>query len=520
MFQSRHVYPGCLNNDPEVRVLVPIEIIDLFAGPGGLGEGFSQLKRDGKCLFKIGVSIEKEKFAHETLLLRSFFRQFETAPDQYYEYLRNEISKADLFEAFPQEHSIAEKEAWCAELGHDDFAHKDVIKRIRNSIKKPSNSIVIGGPPCQAYSLIGRSKMGKNDSFEQDPRHTLYKEYLKIISEFKPAIFVMENVKGIISSKLDGEYIFDKILEDLRRPCLILNPARKRFRLNETYTVYSLSSEKSLSELTRKDYTIRCEDFGIPQRRHRVILVAVRNDLQGKPFSLKKTPNEVTLEEVIGDLPKLRSGLSKFPDEKSAWRSQILAGLPNAKVYKTLNRGAEYINAKAQPKTYYDWFHDPKLLGVVNHTTRSHISEDLHRYYYASSFAIKNNRSPRLQDFPENLLPKHKNIRKAIKGKSLFNDRFRVQLKNRAATTITSHISKDGHYFIHYDPRQCRSLTVREAARIQTFPDNYKFEGPRTAQYQQVGNAVPPLLAHEISKVVYELLEENFLTDYKRGVSQ
>jgi DNA (cytosine-5)-methyltransferase 1 len=147
------------------------------------------------------------------------------------------------------------------------------------------------------------------------------------------------------------------------------------------------------------------------------------------------------------------------------------------------------------------------LLGVCNHETRGHIIKDLHRYFFAAVFARKHGRSPLLQDLPKALLPEHENVTAAL-DETKFNDRFRVQLSYRPSTTVVSHIAKDGHYFIHYDCTQCRSLTVREAARLQTFPDNYFFEGPRTEQYKQVGNAVPPLLARQIAEIVAGLLRE------------
>jgi DNA (cytosine-5)-methyltransferase 1 len=148
---------------------------------------------------------------------------------------------------------------------------------------------------------------------------------------------------------------------------------------------------------------------------------------------------------------------------------------------------------------------DRDLGGIPNHQSRSHIEEDIERYAFAASFGRIHGRSPKVGDFPHKLKPEHKNI---DKEEVPFSDRFKVQLENRPSSTITSHISKDGHYYIHPDPAQARSLTVREAARLQTFPDNYRFEGPRTEQYKQVGNAVPPLLAKKIAKIVAEILSK------------
>lgn len=130
-----------------------IEIIDLFSGPGGLGEGFTSYKVGDKQLFNVKISIEKEKFAHETLTLRSFYRKFERAPKEYYEYLQGKITKYELFKRYPAQAKQAQEESYQAELGSKEFPHEEVLKRIKSHIKDPKNSIVIGGPPCQAYSL-------------------------------------------------------------------------------------------------------------------------------------------------------------------------------------------------------------------------------------------------------------------------------------------------------------------------------------------------------------------------------
>jgi DNA (cytosine-5)-methyltransferase 1 len=176
----------------------------------------------------------------------------------------------------------------------------------------------------------------------------------------------------------------------------------------------------------------------------------------------------------------------------------------------TLEPGRGAMSYVGPSKAYDDWYRrDSKVL--THHESRAHMREDLHRYLFCACFGRATHESPKLRDFPKELYPSHRNVSKAVDG-NMFDDRFRVQLADRPATTITAHISKDGHYYIHYDPLQCRSLTVREAARLQTFPDSYYFQGVRTEQYHQVGNAVPPLLARDIAGVVFQVLKKLFDT--------
>lgn len=136
------------------------------------------------------------------------------------------------------------------------------------------------------------------------------------------------------------------------------------------------------------------------------------------------------------------------------------------------------------------------------HEPRRHMESDLMRYQFLANVA-RYGAAPRISELPDQLLPEHKNI---TKENVPFVDRFKVQQWDRPSSTVASHISKDGHYYIHPDPAQMRSLTVREAARLQTFPDDYFFSGTRTAQYHQVGNAVPPLLAYKIAAKVADVL--------------
>jgi len=507
-------------------MITPIPIIDIFAGPGGLGEGFSAFKpKHNSPLFKIKLSIEMDKPAHKTLELRAFFRQFsdKQVPSSYYEYLKGIITREELFDNHPEEAFLARKEAWQAELGKTP--QDSVYEHIQEALGESINWVLIGGPPCQAYSLVGRSKMQGTDNkkFKKDPRHYLFKQYLRILAKFQPPVFVMENVKGLLSAKIKKQKTFDLILADLRKP---LDAMEKKSGLPLSYKLFSISKkqQEDVNETDPKDFIVRSEDYGIPQTRHRIIILGIRSDVyKSDPVQLQHIDKKISIDEVIGDLPKLRSGLSKEMDSVENWNDAVFS-IKDSDWYKSaskklqetilrelgnipenLSRGAAYLPSKEIPLQLKNWYLDGALDGICNHETRSHIRADLHRYFFASIFASINKRSPTIIDFPNELLPKHKNIQEAING-SKFNDRFRVQRKGNPSTTVVSHISKDGHYYIHYDPSQCRSLTVREAARLQTFPDNYLFEGNKTEQYHQVGNAVPPLLAYYIAEIVYKVL--------------
>jgi DNA (cytosine-5)-methyltransferase 1 len=505
-----------------------IPVIDLFAGPGGLGEGFSSLLTGGeRRIFKIKLSIEKDEYAHRTLELRAFFREFppKSAPDDFYTYLRGEITKEELFRRHPVQAKQAACEAWHATLGATP--NSEVDRRIAAALgKERENWILIGGPPCQAYSLVGRSRRMNDPKFATDEKHFLYKEYLRILAVHQPPVFVMENVKGLLSAKVKKEHIFDQIRSDLQHPLFATGMGGKADLKYDFFPLVATPGEL-LGHFEPEDFVIRSEEFRIPQARHRIIILGVRSDWSNKPDSfLNPGKAPVTIEQVIGDLPKLRSGLSKEPDSAEAWRDAVYdlmsarwftngdvapelreaLGSAVKRVSASLTRGGNYLAESAKPAFHKDWFTDAKLKGICNHETRSHIRADLHRYFFAAVFARAAGRSPVLEDFPKALLPEHKNVTEALR-ENKFNDRFRVQVAGRPSTTVVSHIAKDGHYYIHYDPSQCRSLTVREAARLQTFPDNYFFEGPRTEQYHQVGNAVPPLLARQIAEVVAKLFD-------------
>jgi DNA (cytosine-5)-methyltransferase 1 len=529
-----------------------IPVIDIFAGPGGLGEGFSVHEQDGAPCFEVALSIEKDPVAVETLRLRKFFRQFpkNEVPEIYYEVLRGRIPVWELPGLLKDQSPLlfekwrkAESEAVLAELGISEDSHQRISQRIAQAIGSEGKPwVLIGGPPCQAYSLAGRVRnLGKPDyRIEDDKRSSLYREYLRIISEHRPAVFVMENVKGLLSATFENQQIFDNILKDLRNPNANGTFSDRSLR----YRITAVANDPGRlfrGDLKPRDFVVECEKYGIPQQRHRVILIGINEDLGDVDIPSLRPSVAPSVRETIGGLPKLRSGLSRdkwnggyvrLADHPDTWMEAIRAGVrengDDAEWLKELgengdvslkqfvkricqriespqfDRGSEFVkldNPPQAPESLRNWLIDERLNGVCNHSARSHLVSDLIRYLFASCYAHIHGTSPRLEQFPESLLPEHANARS-----HKFNDRFRVQVADAPSSTITSHISKDGHYFIHYDPSQCRSLTVREAARLQTFPDNYFFCGPRTSQYVQVGNAVPPWLSVQIAESVWQAL--------------
>lgn len=511
-----------------------IKVVDLFAGPGGLGEGFTRFTpaKRGVPPFRIVLSAEKTPSAVKTLRLRTFYRLCRESgkiPENYYEYLRGTSARPYDRET---EHlwKEATDEAQPLELGTaagDQRLNEGLNKNIH---AKDDNWVLIGGPPCQAYSLAGRSRNKGIAGYrpEQDSRHFLYREYLNILAEYRPAAFVMENVKGILSSRVGNERIFPQILKDLTAPGDGTGNG-VRYRIHSLVTNDSFQHGDDPESIDLRNFIIRSEDYGIPQARHRVILLGIRDDGPSTPVPGQLTPSTpMPLKWALQGLPDLRSGLSRNEQGVDYWKLEIRGAVISA-IRKGMSReysqamkdGLEMIQAKdfpddrggqfvkmprmllgrtPQAQDFLACVQSPKLQGVPNHFARGHMPSDLARYLFAATFA-ESGYAPKASDFPMSLAPDHKNWHSGH-----FADRFRVQLPEHPSTTVVSHISKDGHYFIHPDPSQCRSLTVREAARLQTFPDDYFFEGNRTEQYVQVGNAVPPMLAEMIAEIVFRAI--------------
>lgn len=404
--------------------------IDLFAGGGGLSEGFIQ---EG---FEPVAHVEFNVAACNTLRTRMAYHSLMQADreDLYADYLSGEMSRDQLYNAVPRRviESIINEEISPDSLGR-------IYDRIDSSLQGRKVDVIIGGPPCQAYSVVGRAR--DPNRMVEDKRNHLYKSYAEFLKKYLPKRFVFENVAGLLSARnREGQSYFDAI--------------RSLF--------HQIGYESGYAQL-------RANDYGVLQNRKRVVLVGWRKGTGASyPEPEQWTPN-ATVNEVFGDLPSIGAGEGtvlpcNLLPEKSQWREE--AGI-----------------AGNFPVTW--------------HVARPHTDRDLEIYRIA---VIQWNQSGSRLHY--SALPSHL---KTHRNRTSFTDRFKVVAADLPTSqTVVAHICKDGHYYIHPDLEQNRSITPREAARLQTFPDDYFFEGAnckpaRTHAFKQIGNAVPVLLARKIA---------------------
>lgn len=403
--------------------------IDLFAGAGGLSEGFV------RAGFKPIAHVEMNKDACDTLRTRTAFHWLKEhgRMEEYYDYLRSIISRDELWAKVPSHliNSIINTEI-------SEKTLPNIFKQIDVELGKKSVDVVIGGPPCQAYSVAGRAR--KN--MDNDPRNHLYKHYVKFLERYQPKMFVFENVPGILSAN-NGHYL-EMIFQAVR---------------------------EAGYELDKK--ILNAKDFGVLQDRKRVIIIGWKKDLDIQYPTFDKTEMEFEIaKHLFADLPKIKSGQGNWGVSRYASKSNEY--LENAGI----RNGIDF---------------------TTQHISRFNNENDLEIYRIAVNKWIFEGKRLNYAELPPRLI-KHNNTK-------TFTNRFQVVNHKGVSHTVVAHICADGHYYIHPDIAQNRSITVREAARIQSFPDDYFFESSRTAAFKQIGNAVPVLMGEGVAKKIKNLLK-------------
>ncbi len=409
-----------------------MNIIDLFAGAGGLSEGFRNDK------FNILFHIEMDSDASETLKTREayYYLKNNDQLNHYYDYLNKRISKEELYKLIPREFldSVLNVEI------SDDTIEK-IFNKIDDKLQKEQLNGIVGGPPCQAFSMIGR--VSNKDKKSDDKRIYLYEYYVDFLKRYKPDFFVFENVKGLLSFKDENnELLLPKIIK--------------------AFEEVGYSIQKDI---------IDTSEYYVPQNRERLFVFGFKKEFDQVNFfeelaKEKKTP--ITLQELFEDLPIIKHG-----EENNEYRMNA-----------TSRFVIENLRSTDAPLTF--------------NIARPHNERDLSIYKIVAE-AKREGRQIRYFDLPSKL--------KTHKSTDVFTDRFKALKYDDYSHTIVAHIAKDGHYYIHPDVKQNRSITVREAARIQTFPDDFFFEGSRSSAFKQIGNAVPPILSKKIANTISRIKE-------------
>lgn len=396
-----------INSDPSIPV------IDLFAGCGGLGEGFRNAIWGRRSQFRIVLSVECDRFAHQTLELRAFVRAFVTdrlpIPADYSRYLKKLISRAELFGLHPIQAEAARAETCLASLGdpNGDIKVESRISALQRGGIDFRQSVIIGGPPCQAYSVVGRSRRAKSKASGQyreqdDGRHTLYRHYLRLLTQLQPAAFVMENVRGILSAAYGGESIFPVLLNDLA---------------SAGYDLHALGRNSSRMRASvignaTTDFLVKAHDFAVPQKRSRVFIVGTRKDLSAASPKLRRGQRTslVTVRQALVGLPALRSGLS-HNDGGRAWQESVRASARRlarelkkcepkiSALLEVIGRVDSCLPIERGVENLIPTLRPPKCL-VLNHESRGHTSSDLERYLFFAAWSKVNGKSPQLVKLP------------------------------------------------------------------------------------------------------------------------
>lgn len=415
-----------------------MNFIDLFSGAGGLSEGFI------RAGFNPVAHVEIDKAACNTLITRTAYHHLKKSENlqPYIDYIQNKITRTELYSLIPKN----QKES-VINMSIGGKNNQKIFSKIDFLKGGKSIELIIGGPPCQAYSVVGRSR--DENRMQGDSRNYLFKEYARFLEYYQPKYFVFENVIGLLSAKTKNGGSYLQMMLDL-------------FEDKGYYTEYKI---------------LEAKNFGVLQNRKRVILIGKKNGEKGFYPEFEKVETNVTVSEIFADLPELKAGTGNFYKTKYKSYSGIYL------FHSQIRNGLDF---------------------TTQHIARPHTEQDKGIYKLAVEKWENGQQRLNYNDIPEKWQT-HKN-------KKSFVDRFKVVAGDLPhSQTVVAHICKDGHYYIHPDISQNRSLTPREAARLQTFPDDFYFEGvsekpSRTGAFRQIGNAVPPLMAESIAYKLKELI--------------